>query len=40
MKKDEFKSLPLTEGKTKSNVKNIKQRKKLAPPPPPIKVNK
>lgn len=31
------KSLPLIEGKTKSNVKNNTQIGRLAPPPPPIK---
>ncbi len=33
-----FKNIePLIEGKIKSNIKNNKQRKRLAPSPPPIK---
>lgn len=34
---DVRKSAPLIEGKTKSNVKNNTQTRRLAPPPPPIK---
>lgn len=33
---DVRKSSPLVEGKTKSNVKNNTQTRKLAPPPPPL----
>jgi len=32
---DITKSLPIIEGKTKSNVKNNTQTRRLAPPPPP-----
>jgi hypothetical protein len=35
--KEELKSEPLKEGKTKSNVKNVLQGNRKAPPPPPIK---
>lgn len=31
------KSSPLVEGRTKSNVKNNTQTRRLAPPPPPMK---
>jgi hypothetical protein len=34
---DVRKSSPLVEGKTKSNVKNNTQTRRLASPPPPIK---
>jgi hypothetical protein len=34
---DVRKSSPLIEGKTKSNIKNNTQTRRLAPPPPPIK---
>ena len=34
---DVRKSSPLIEGRTKSNIKNNTQTKRLAPPPPPIK---
>ena len=29
-------STPLVEGKTKGNIKNSKQRGRMAPPPPPV----
>lgn len=31
------KSSPLVEGRTKSNIKNNTQTRRLAPPPPPMK---